>query len=301
MKKLTACIGIIVLFLFGCQSSDDKQNDIVQKKQSIVAVNYPLHYFVERIAGDRVDAPYIIPADVDPAYWKPKADDILVYQNAALIIANGADYAEWMDKVSLPSAKILNTSQHFKDRYVETAGATHSHGPEGEHAHLGHAFTIWLNFELAAMQANEILQALSRLLAQHREAFEANFTNLQADLQAIHTQMQTISEKLQGTTLYGSHPVYQYLAAGYGLTIVSEHWEPDEVPDMDQWQTFADEHMKYQGKIMLWESKPLAEVQTKLAEMGITAVVFEPCGNRPEKGDFIAAMKNNLQNLDTRL
>ncbi len=35
---------------------------------AVYVVNYPLRYFTERIAGDRVDVRFPAPRDVDPAY-----------------------------------------------------------------------------------------------------------------------------------------------------------------------------------------------------------------------------------------
>ena len=65
-----------------------------------------------------------------------------------------AGYAKWINKVSLPRSKLVNTSKKFTDRYIRTEGAvTHSHGPKGEHAHEDVAFTTWIDFNLAAKQA----------------------------------------------------------------------------------------------------------------------------------------------------
>jgi zinc transport system substrate-binding protein len=48
---------------------------------------------------------------------------------------------------------------------------------------------------------------------------------------------------------------------------------------------------------MIWEGEPLQKSVAKLKEMGIESVVFDPCGNRPDSGDFISVMKANVGNL----
>jgi zinc transport system substrate-binding protein len=48
---------------------------------------------------------------------------------------------------------------------------------------------------------------------------------------------------------------------------------------------------------MIWEGEPLPESVAKLKEMGIESIVFDPCGNRPDEGDFLSVMKNNVANL----
>jgi hydrogenase/urease accessory protein HupE len=67
----------------------------------IYAVNYPLAYFSERIAGDLADVTFPAPPGVDSAFWMPDSETIVAYQSADLILLNGADYAGWTKDVSL--------------------------------------------------------------------------------------------------------------------------------------------------------------------------------------------------------
>ena len=189
----------------------------------------------------KIEAIYIIPAGEDPAYWKPDQEAIIVFQNADLILANGADYAKWMGKVSLPSSKVLTTSAAFKDKYIVLEeGTTHSHGPEGEHVHHGYAFTTWLDFKNALKQAEVIKNALVKKMPEQKGIFETNFNDLAKQLTALDEKMVNLSSSLKTATLFGSHPVYQYLSVGYGLNILSEHWEPGDEPSSDQWRAFKD-------------------------------------------------------------
>jgi zinc transport system substrate-binding protein len=50
---------------------------------------------------------------------------------------------------------------------------------------------------------------------------------------------------------------------------------------------------------MLWEATPLDETRQLLAsEYGVGSVVFDPCGNRPESGDYISVMRANVESLE---
>ena len=77
---------------------------------TVYAVNYPLAYFAERIGGEQVEVVFPAPADVDPAYWAPAPEVIADYQKADLILLNGADYAHWVGRTTLPASKMVNTS-----------------------------------------------------------------------------------------------------------------------------------------------------------------------------------------------
>ena len=43
-------------------------------------------------------------------------------------------------------------------------------------------------------------------------------------------------------------------------------------------------------------SNPLASVD-KLKTLGVDSLVFDPCGNVPEQGDFLTVMRSNVDNL----
>ena len=119
-------------------------NSLASEPITVFVVNYPLKYFAERIGGEYVKVLFPAPGGIDPAFWIPDIQTISAYQQADLILLNGAAYSKWVDKVSLPQSKLVNTSRKFKDQYITIEGAvTHSHGSGGEHAHEGVAFTTW--------------------------------------------------------------------------------------------------------------------------------------------------------------
>ena len=153
------------VWLFGHQSATVRGSRARPTREPVVVyvTNYPLKYFAERIGGEQVEVHFPAPPDEDPAYWMPDPETISKYQQADLILLNGAGYEKWVDAVSLPKSKLCHTSAEFASDYIalEDAG-THSHGPEGEHAHGGTAFTTWLDPTLAVKQADAIRASLSK-------------------------------------------------------------------------------------------------------------------------------------------
>ena len=286
------------LIYFACSDKTEEQSANESNVKKIASVNYPLHFFVTQIGGGKIDAIYPIPAGVDPAYWEPTAEDIILYQEADLILLNGAGYAKWVDKVSLPPSKMINTSLSFKDKYIELEeGQSHSHGPEGEHEHKGFAFTTWLNFRYAKIQAEEIKNALIKLMPENEETFEDNYQILSKEIDDLDKQMNELANSFSDEILLASHPVYQYLSSGYGLNIESFHWEPNQLPDEMMWEDFDIRQSKLKANIMLWEDDPLPEVKQELLKRGIQVVVFNPGANTPANGDFLNLMKANIVNL----
>jgi zinc transport system substrate-binding protein len=48
---------------------------------------------------------------------------------------------------------------------------------------------------------------------------------------------------------------------------------------------------------MIWEGPPLEATVEALRSMGIESVVFDPCGNTPDDGDFLSTMRGGLRAL----
>jgi zinc transport system substrate-binding protein len=287
-------IAILVLILSSFSIADDNPSG----KLTIYTVNYPLKYFAERIAGEHATVVFPAPAKVDPAYWMPDKKTIMDYQKADLILLNGAHYAKWTEKVSLPRSKMVNTSRKFKDKYIKTKEAvTHSHGPGGKHAHEDVAFTIWLDLDLATQQAKAIEKALSRKRPELKSSFERKYTALEKDLMAIDREIKETVSNSQNQPLIASHPVYDYLSRRYGLNMKSIHWEPDEIPNGIQWAELKRILKDHKAQWMIWEAEPIKKSLEILESTGVNSIVFDPCGNVPEKGDFLSVMKQNVEYL----
>ena len=270
-----------------------------QAALSVYVVNYPLQYLAGRIGGDRIEVSYPAPAGEDPAYWSPDAETIASYQKADLILLNGATYAKWTERVTLPASKLVDTSARFKDRYIIVEDVmVHSHGPEGEHSHGETAFTTWLDPTLAVEHARAIHDALIKARPNAQQAFEAGFASLEADLLALDERLERAVAGKTDTPLVGSHPVYQYLARRYGLNLRAVHFEPDEPPADDGWHDLEHQLEGHPAKWMLWEDAPIQETADRLRELGIESVVYNPCGNRPEEGDYVSVMQSNVAGVE---
>ena len=82
-----------------------------------------------------------------------------------------------------------------------------------------------------------------------------------------------------------------------GLNIQSVLWEPDAMPDDEQWAQLETLLETHAAAWMLWEGDPLPESVDRLAALGVRSVVFDPCGNTPEQGNFLSVMQQNLTRL----
>lgn len=265
---------------------------------SVYAVNYPLQYFAERIGGDYVSVAFPAPPAVDPADWTPDAATIAAYQNADLILLNGAGYAAWIDHASLPEARTVDTSAAFKPNYIAVEEVTTpSHGPGGEHSHSGTASTTWLDLFQATQQAQAIMQALAGKMPERKIDFEENFARLRRELMALDLDIQRLVASNPNQLFLASHPVYQYFARRYDLKIQSVLWEPEVLPSEAHWDRLAYQLEDFPAGWMLWEATPNPRSVSRLEALGVRSLVVDPCAHRPARGDFISVMKQNRDHL----
>ena len=273
-------------------------SSMAAEKLTVYVVNYPLQFFAERIGGEYVNVVFPAPADFDPAYWMPDTPTIAAYQQADLILLNGAGYARWVNKATLPRFRMVITSAGFKEQYIETAEIpTHSHGSEGEHAHESLAFTTWIDFSFAAKQARAIAEALSRKRTDLRHIFQKNYAALEKDLIALDKTIKEVVSNNRARHLVVSHPVYDYFARRYGLNIKSVHWEPDEMLTNARMMELNSLLKEHAAKWMIWEGNVLKQSAERLKAIGVDSLGFNPCGNTPDHGDFLRVMRQNVENL----
>ncbi|QSA98996.1 zinc ABC transporter substrate-binding protein [Methylococcus sp. EFPC2] len=281
---------------FSCEALADLEDG----KLKVFVSNYPLAYFAERIGGHRVAVSLPVPAGEDPAFWRPDPEAISRMQKADLIALNGADYEKWLNRVSLPRLKQVDTSAGFKAAYIRIENAvTHSHGPGGEHSHDGIAFTTWLDLAQAGKQAEALALGVIRKRPELKAVFLENLSGLQADLKVLDDELLKLGEAKKNQPLLGSHPVYQYLARRYGLNLKSVHWEPNEMPPAAEWVALDETLIRHPARTMIWEAQPSPEIAARLKEKGVSSAVLDPCAQRPEQGDFLSVMQANIANLES--
>lgn len=282
----------------GADSPDTQGPGPKAQDLSVFTTNYPLAYFAERIGGEQVEVVFPAPADVDPAYWAPAPEVIADFQEADLILLNGAGYEKWLERASLPASKLVDTSVAMESSYIPLdEGVVHTHGPEGEHSHKGWAFTTWMDPMIAIAQAQAVQEALSDLRPEAAADFRVAYEGLQADLLVLDAQLGKVAADVGDQPIVFSHPVYQYLDEHLGLNGESVHWEPGEMPTEEMWGVLATLLQSHPAELMVWEGEPLEAVKSRLAGLGLQSVVYNPCGNAPESGNYGSVMLQNLANL----
>jgi zinc transport system substrate-binding protein len=293
--KPTALIALLMVLLAACGEKSVPIAPPAASAPYLVAVNSPLQYFARRLVGEGVEVRLPAPAGTDPAMWEPTVEDVLQLQGAELVLLNGAGYSRWLDKVTLSDDKLVVTGEAVRSQWIELKGrVTHSHGPEGEHAHGGYAFTTWMDMTLARAQAEAVAAALVNRWPQRREQVSGNLAALVADIDALDEGYREQAARLAGRQIIYSHPVYQYFERRYHLPGHSVHWEPNVMPDETQWQEL--EQLRQQDSLFVWEAEPEAAISQRMADMGLMSVIVDPASNCGDR-EWLEVQRENLSQL----
>ena len=128
LLSLAAILQLAACNDSGTESADQPQ---AREKPQVYATNYPLKWFADKMAGDFADIVYPAPSDEDPAFWKPDDETVSKFQQADVILMNGATYSKWADKVTLPASKIVDTSASFWNGLYHLARSPARHPTSG--------------------------------------------------------------------------------------------------------------------------------------------------------------------------
>ncbi len=268
-----------------------------QEKPVVAAVNYPLAWMAERLGGGSVEVLYPVPEGRDPSFWRPGLSDIAAIQQADVIALNGAGFAAWIARTSLPRSRVVDTSAAFADAYIATESITHSHGADGAHSHTGTASYTWLDFAQAARQAEALSAAMQRRLPDLRDPVAEALQTLVSDLETLDAEARTALAGLQGTTILATHPRYQYFARAYGLDIAALDWEAGATPDEAQWQDLERKAQDTGASLLIWEAAPPQEALDRAGSLNLRSVVVAPLAGRPASGDFLSVMRSQIAAL----
>jgi hypothetical protein len=75
-------------------------------------------------------------------------------------------------------------------------------------------------------------------------------------------------------------------------------WEPDVDPGKKEWAHLRELVQTSPAAGMIWEGEPLPDSVKRLQTMNLTSQVFSPCFSRPQHGDFLSVMNQNVKNIE---
>ena len=227
LGALIIVLGISVLTRLGAvrrQAQDDGS-----KIRVLVAVD-PLAYLVERVGGERVVVSTLTPTGKDPESFSPTPADLAALSSTRLFLRVGLAVEERFAKniASIASnSREIDLCENVK-LLPSPCGHSHSHEePETADAHSAHSHScsnseldphVWTSPAVARQLIAQATVALCEASPENAEFFQANAAKLDAELDALQTEISQTLAPFQGQTFVVFHPAYGYFANEFHLT-----------------------------------------------------------------------------------
>ncbi len=304
-------LALAVLFMLplvaGCRpkTSDDGNADkSVKNSNRVVAASYALQYLTERIVRDRIEVDFPASSAPYPREWSPTVEQIAAIQKADLVVVNGpgAPYANWLVRVTLPESKICRSCENLELRdfvTVKDYQLVHSHGPEGEHSHPYFVPYPWLSPRIAAKQAAEIKNALSRIYPEHVEEFDKNFSVLDKELSTLVANQKAIAAEQQNKVFATANPHLKFLTRFVGAEDHHLLWfSPEDVDsvavEVQKLETIV---AKHSPSHFLHSEEIPAELGPAVADSALPIIKIDTLDKKPIVGDFLSVIKKNIESV----
>ncbi|MFY9326167.1 MAG: metal ABC transporter substrate-binding protein [Candidatus Nanopelagicales bacterium] len=322
VKKLSAVLFTIGLVLAACSTTEpDSTSNAPQDTPtavideiSVVASFYPLAYVTEAIVQDLASVSTIASGSSEPHDFELSPSDV-----AKIVSSDFAIYIpEFMPSFDaalndLASEQIIDAtngitlleSDHDEHGYEEEddddehGEEEHGHEEDDDHAHENGDPHVWLNPLNMVIVAKQIAATLTRAYPELAVELNSNLANFETQMIELDNSYKTALAECEIKTLLVSHEAFGYLVDQYGFTQLGiSGISPEAEPSPARLAEVAKVAREISATTIYHETIVDPSVANALAEeVSIVSAVLDPIESKPEMGDYLYAMEQNLEAL----
>lgn len=167
---------------------------------------------------------------------------------------------------------------------------------------------VWVSFDGARQQVENIANALAEAAPEHAAAFRANAQGYQRQMEALERKMQTALAPYSGTPIVTFHEAFPYFVRDFNLKLVGViEREPGTEPSARELanivQLIRNRHVK---ALFIEPQFPDKSARIVAAETGVKIFELDPVVTGPDDPEmarhaWLAAMEKNLAVLQEAL
>ena len=279
---------------------------------SAVVGFYPYAFVTERVGGDDVEVTDLTAAGGEPHDLELTPRQVGAVGEADLVVYS-AGFQPAVDEAVEQQAgdrglDVLSTVElrdgadpgHDEVAADEEEGHEEGHG-EGEHA-AGDPH-VWLDPVRLARIATAVADRLAEVDPDSAADYRARAGELEDELTALDGELRAGLASCERQEVVTSHDAFGYLADTYGLEQVAiAGLSPEDEASPRRLAEVAAQAEAAGVTTIFFEESVSPKVAESLArEVGAEATVLSPLELAPESGDYLGAMRDNLERLRTAL
>lgn len=294
-KKLLGGITAIIIgtMLVGCGLGSNtsvggsSSADGNAEKLKVTVSMYPLKEYTEAIAGDKAEVTCMVPDNVEPHDYDPKAKELSALSKSDIFVYNGLGMENWLDKVD----DITNDSKVIKvdsSTGIETRTEENAVDPH-----------IWLSLKNAEIQSENIKNALVQADSANKDYYEENYEKFKNELEDLYNEYKPKFDSLSKKNFVTGHAAFGYLCKDFDLTQRSvENLFGEGEPTPGQLKDLVNFCKENNIKVVFSESLASPKVSETLAnEVGAEVVPIYTLESKEDGKNYIEAMRYDLEQI----
>ena len=276
---------------------------------SAVVGFYPYEFVTARVGGDAVDVRNLTdpggePHDLEltPRQVGALAEADLVVYSAGFQPAVDEAVAQQAPDTALDVLSVVELRHASSgDHHEEQHGGEDEHGAAGEEGAADPH--VWLDPRRLATIAGAVADRLAEIDPEHAEEHRSRADELTAELSTLDEELRAGLATCARRQIVTSHDAFGYLAEAYDLEqIAIAGLSPEDEASPQRLAEVAAQAEAGGATTVFFEELVSPKVAESLArEVGATAAVLSPLEGPPERGDYLSAMRDNLERLRTAL
>ncbi|WNM37205.1 metal ABC transporter substrate-binding protein [Micromonospora halotolerans] len=288
--------------LAACSSGDGGGSD--PDRVDVVAAFYPLQFLAEKIGGDAVAVTSLAKPGAEPHDLELNPRQVGQVADAELIVYL-AGFQPAVDEAVEQNGGKRAFDVAGVQPLLDAAAGGHQHDGEAGHEEEsgGKDPHLWLDPTRLATVGDRLAERLGRVDPDRAADFTARAAALRTELTGLDADYTRGLATCQRREIVTSHTAFGYLAEHYRLEQVGiTGLTPDAEPSPQRLVEVAEEAREHGATTIFFETLVSPKVaETVAREVGATTAVLDPIEGPPADGDYLSAMRANLQTLRTAL
>jgi zinc transport system substrate-binding protein len=259
-------------------------------KLKVISSFYPIHEFVKKVGGDKIDSLILIPTGIEPHDFEPTINQIQEANSADALVFNGLGFESWIDKINTKNK--IDASSGISALYINNR--TSSFDPH-----------VWLDPVLAKKQTENIRDGLIKIDPNNGASYIQNAKIFINELDILDKTIKTDLESCKKHDFVAFHNAFSYFAQRYGLKQHSisiagpeEEIKPQRLAEVIRLAKNLDLHVIYSEELI--DPRHASAVAQEIP--GAKVLVLSPIeGLTKEEQDvgigYIDKLKENIQKL----
>ncbi len=277
-----ALVLVLMLLPLACSGAGR-----VEGPPSVVTTVYPLSFVVERIGGDGVRATDLVPSGAEPHDLELTPGQVRILAEADLVFYVGGGFQPAVEDAIGDLGE--NAVDALDGLEVRDQGEIDPH--------------VWLDPLRLSRIAGEVVDRLAEGDPERAEEYRTNFADLRRDLFRLDEELARGLSGCARDEFITAHEAFGYLAARYDLTqIALSGLDPEAEPSPGRLAEVVRAARGLDVEVIFYEELVSPATAEALAsELGVRTEVLSPLESAPESGDYLTAMRRNMETLGEAL